>query len=78
MKNFAGINCHGEPLSKYFTAIKKGESKFVRRNVCFYCTVLRWDTWPVLKSLKKRFSKNLFSTILSFLNSNLFKSLGSK
>ena len=34
MKNFAGINFRGEPLSKDFTGIKKGEkSKFVRRNI---------------------------------------------
>ena len=63
MKIFTRIICHGERLSKDFTAIKKGESKFVNRNVSFYCTVLRWDTWPVLKSPKKRFLKKLFSTI---------------
>ena len=55
---------------------KRRKSKFVRRNIRFYCTVLRWDTWSVLKSLKKRFSKNclcvfhyfLFLEFLMFLN----------
>ena len=48
---------------------KRRKSKFVTRNIRFYCTVLRWDTWPVLKSLKKRFSKTCFplSLFLEFL-----------
>ena len=46
------------------------KSKLVRRNIRFYCTVLRWDTWPVLKSLKKEIFKKLafhYSLFLKFL-----------
>ena len=48
---------------------KRRKSKFMRRNIRFYCTVLRWDTWPVLKSLKKDFQKTCFplSLFLEFL-----------
>ena len=61
MKNFAGINFRGEPLSKDFTGIKK--------NIRFYCTVLTLDTWPVLKSRKKKIQKLVFqiSLFLEFL-----------
>ena len=65
MKNFAGINFRGDPLSKEFTEIKKGENLNLRQETfVFIVLYLRWDTWPVIKSLKKRFSINLFSTIL--------------
>ena len=71
MKNFAGINFRGWNTFKRFHGNKKRrKSKYVRRNIRFYCTVLRWDTWPVLKSLKKSFKKLVFhfSWVLNFWN----------
>ena len=70
MKHFAGINFRGEPISKDFTGIKKGEIlNLWEETFVFIVLWLRWGTWPVLKSLEKRFSKNLFSTyfFLEFL-----------
>ena len=58
MKNFAGINFHGEALSKDFTGIKKGEIlKFVRRNIHFYCTVIKVRHLTCVKIAKKEFQK---------------------
>ena len=55
-EKFRGNKLSRWPTFKRFHGNKKRrKSKFVRRNICFYCTVLRWDTWPVLKLLKNRF-----------------------
>ena len=55
-------------FKRFYRNKKSRNSKFVRKNIRFYCTVIKVGTWPVLKSLKKSL-KNLFSTILSFLSS---------
>ena len=68
-EKFCGNKLSRWTIFKRFNGNKKRRKFiFARRNISFYCTVLRWDTWPVLKSLKKRFS-NLFqrSLFLEFL-----------
>ena len=74
MKNFAGINFRGEPLSKDFPGIKKGEIlNLWEETFVFIVMWLRWDTLPVLKSLKKSLKKTCFplfflSWVLNFWN----------
>ena len=70
LKNFAGINFRGEPLLKDFPGIKKAEIlNLWEETFVFIVLWLRWDTWPVLKSLKKSFKKLVFhySSFLEFL-----------
>ena len=70
MKNFAWINFSGEPLSKDFPGIKKGENvNLWEETFVFIVLWLRWDTWHMLKSLKKSFKKLVFhySFFLEFL-----------
>ena len=44
MKDFAGINFPGEHFQKFHGNKRRPKSKFVKRKIRFYCTVLRWAT----------------------------------
>ena len=71
MKHFAGINFRGEPLSKDFTEIKKGENL----NSCehsFFLYCVKVGHLAFVKIAKKDCKKNLFYTILCFLSSYCF------